>query len=177
MVAARPEGDGGNSSSWQEPGRPGSPAPTALASGRTNRLKRRPRDSPKTSTNGSYPSNQEKTSQHCERKAPQAETWGSRTRKRNVSRPPCIPKSEGCHHRWNGKNDQQKEERHDRDDSAYDQAWREPGPSQKNLQENSQARFFQLDITTARRNQPVKRRSVLRQAQRGRGKTRPAQAR
>ena len=69
-----------------------------------------------------------------------------------------------------------KEERHDRDDSAYDQARREPVPSH-NLQENSQARFFQLDTTTARRNQPVKRRSVLRQAPRGRGKRRPAQVR
>ena len=67
----------------------------------------------------------------------------------------------------------QKEERHD---SAYDQARREPVPSQ-NLQENSQARFFQLDTTTAKRNQPVTRQSVLRQAPRGRGKTRPAQAR
>ena len=103
VVATCPEGDGGNSSLWQEPGRPGRPAPTALASGRTNRPKRRPRDSPETSTNGSYPSNQEKTSQHCESKTPQAETWGSRTRKRNVSRSPCIPKSEGRHHRWNEK--------------------------------------------------------------------------
>ena len=46
-----------------------------------------------------------------------------------------------------------------------------------NLQENSQARFFQLDTTTAKRNQPVKRRSGLRQAPRGRGKRTPAQAR
>ena len=28
---------------------------------------------------------------------------GSRTRKRKVSRSPCFPKSEGRHHRWNGK--------------------------------------------------------------------------
>ena len=68
-----------------------------------------------------------------------------------------------------------KEERHDRNDSAYDQARKEPVPSHT-LQENSQARFCQLDTTTARRNQPVKRRSVLRQAPRGRGKRRPAQA-
>ena len=53
-----------------------------------------------------------------------------------------------------------KEERHDRDDSAYDQARLEPVPSH-NLRENSQARFFQLDTTTARRNQPVKKRSIL----------------
>ena len=46
-----------------------------------------------------------------------------------------------------------------------------------NLQENSQARFFQLDTTTARRNQPVESRRGLRQAPRGRGKRRPAQAR
>ena len=87
-----------------------------------------------------------------------------------------FPNSEGRHHWWNGKNGLKKEERHNRDDSAYDQARREPVPSH-NLQENSQARFFQLDTTTARRNQPVKRRSVLRQAPRGRGKRRPAQAR
>ena len=37
---------------------------------------------------------------------------------------------------------------------------KEPVPSHK-LQENSQARFFQLDTTTARRNRPVKRRSRL----------------
>ena len=54
-----------------------------------------------------------------------------------------------------------KEERHDRYDSADDQARKEPVPRQ-NLQENSQARFYQLDPTTARRNQPVKRRSILR---------------
>ena len=53
---------------------------------------------------------------------------------------------------------------------------KEPVPNH-NLQENSQARFFQLDTTIARRNQPVKRRSGLRQAQGGRGKRRPAQAR
>ena len=94
----------------------------------------------------------------------------------NVSQSSCFPKSEGRHHRWNGKNGLKKEERHNRDDSAYDQARREPVPSH-NLQENSQARFFQLDTTTARRNQPVKRWSVLRQAPRGRGKRRPAQAR
>ena len=172
-VAARPEGDGGNSSLWQEPGRPGRPAPTALTSGRTNRPKRQPGDSPETSTNGSYPSKQEKTSQHCESKTPQAETRGSRTRKQNISRSACFPKSEGHHYRWNRENGLQKEKRHD---SSYDQAQREPVPSQ-NLQENSHARFFQLDTTTARRNQPVTRQSVLRQAQRGRGKARPAQAR
>ena len=39
-----------------------------------------------------------------------------------------------------------------------------------NLQENSQARFCQLDTTVARRNRPVKSRRGLRQAPRGRGK-------
>ena len=39
----------------------------------------------------------------------------------------------------------------DRYDGAYDQAWKEPVPSHT-LQENSQARFFQLNTTTARRN-------------------------
>ena len=45
------------------------------------------------------------------------------------------------------------------------------------LQENSQARLCQLDTTVARRNRPVKSRRGLRQAPRGRGKRRPAQAR
>ena len=53
---------------------------------------------------------------------------------------------------------------------------KEPVPSH-NLQENSQARFCQLDTTVARRNRPVKSRRGLRQARRGRGKRRPAQAR
>ena len=53
---------------------------------------------------------------------------------------------------------------------------KEPAPSH-NLQENSKARFFQLDTTIARRNQPVKSRRGLQQAPRGRGKRRPAQAR
>ena len=51
-----------------------------------------------------------------------------------------------------------KEERHDRNDSAHDQARKEPVPSH-NLQENSQAGFFQIDTTTARRNQPGKDRA------------------
>ena len=45
----QPEREGGNSSRDQEPGRPGSPAPKALESGRTNRSQKaqpRPRDSP-----------------------------------------------------------------------------------------------------------------------------------
>ena len=94
--------------------------------------------------------------------------------KRNVSQSSCFPKSEGRHHRWNGKNGLKKE-RHDRDDSAYDQARKEPVLSH-NLQENSQARFFPLDTTAVRRNQPEKRWSVLRQAPRGQRKRRPAQA-
>ena len=53
---------------------------------------------------------------------------------------------------------------------------KEPVPSH-NLQENSQARFCQLDTTVARRNRPVKSRRGFRQVPRGRGKRRPAQAR
>ena len=69
-----------------------------------------------------------------------------------------------------------KEERHDRYDSADDQARKEPVP-RHNLQENIQARCYQLEPTTARRNQPVKRQNVLQQAPRGRGKRRPARVR
>ena len=46
-----------------------------------------------------------------------------------------------------------------------------------NLQENSYARFLQLDKTTMRRKQPVQSQSGLRQAPRGLGKKKPAQAR
>ena len=46
--------------------------------------------------------------------------------KQNVSQSSCFPKSEGRHHWWKGKNGLKKEERHDRDDSAYDQARRNP---------------------------------------------------
>ena len=53
---------------------------------------------------------------------------------------------------------------------------KEPVPSH-NLQENSQARFCQLDTTVVRRHRLVKSRRGLRQAPRGRGKRRPAQAR
>ena len=158
----------------QEPGRPGSPAPKALESGRTHRPKRRPRDSPETSTSRSYHSNQEETSQHCESKTPQAETWRADSRKKgaflnlNAFRRVTAVTTGGAENSL-------KEERHDRYNSADDQAWEEPMPSHTQ-QENSQARSFQLDTTTARRNLPVKRRRVLRQAPRGRGKRRPAPA-
>ena len=174
-VAARPERDGGNSSIWQEPGRPGSPAPKALESGRTNRLKRRSKDSPKTPRVEATIPTRRKQANTAKARLCKPRPGEQKQEKQNVSQSSCFPKSEARHHRWNGNNGLKKE-RHDRYDSAYDQAQREPVPSH-NSQENSQARFFQLDTTPARRNQPVKRRSVLRQAPRGRGKRRPAQAR
>ena len=49
----------------------------------------------------------------------------------------------------------QKRRRHDRYDSAQGKAQEEPEPSH-NLQENSYARFLQLDKTTMRRNSRCK---------------------
>ena len=131
---------------------------------------------PKTSTSGSYHSNQEETKPTLRKQDPASRDLGSRDKKNetflnlNAFRRVKAVTTGGT------ENGLKKEERHDRYDSAYNQARKEPLPSH-NLQENSQARFFQLDPTTARRYQPVKRRSVLWQALRGRGKRRPAQAR
>ena len=98
---------------------------------------------------------------------------GAEPEKQKVSWSACFPKSEGRHHRWNGKNWPIKR-------GAARQCLR-PGTENpcrvRTPQENSQARFIQLDTTSARRNQPVTGQSILRQAPRGRGKTRPAQAR
>ena len=112
-----------------------------------------------------------KTSQHCENKTTQAETWGAEKEKRNVFQSNAFRRVKAVT-TGGTENGPKKEERHDRDNSAYDQA-REGTPSH-NLQENSQARFCQLDTTTERRNQPAKSRRGLRQAPRGRGKRRPA---
>ena len=78
----QPERDGGNSLIEQAPGRPGSPAPRALISGRiyrpkkaTERLSRTPPQ-----VEATIPTRR-KTSQHCESKTPQAETWGAEKRK------------------------------------------------------------------------------------------------
>ena len=102
----QPERDGGNSSRDQEPGGPGSRAPKALESGRTNRPKKarpRARDSRKPPQVEAPIPTRRKTSPHCESKDPQAETWGAEIEKQNVSLSQCLPKSEGRHHRWNGK--------------------------------------------------------------------------
>ena len=167
VSCTQPERDGGNSSRDQDIGRPGSPAPEALESGRINRSKKvrpRPRDSP-----GSL----HKWKPPFQQGGKQAHTAKARTRK---PRPGEQKKKNGTFLNLNAfrrvkavttggtENGPKKEERHDRDDSAYDQ-------------ENSQARFCQLDTTVARRNRLVKSRRGPRQALRGRGKRRPAQAR
>ena len=111
-----------------------------------------------------------KTSPHCESKDPQAETWGAEIENErfSISRVKAVTTG-------GMENGPKTEEKHDRDASAYDQV-RKAVPSH-NLQENSQARFCQLDTTVARRNRPVKSRRGLRQAPRGQDKRRPAQAR
>ena len=119
----QPERDGGNSSIEQEPGRPGSPAPKALESGRIHRptksTERLPRTPPQ--VEATIPTRR-KTSQHCESKTPQAETWGAEKRKMehfsifNAFRRVKAIATGGT------ENGLKKEERHDRAANAYDQA-------------------------------------------------------
>ena len=86
----------------------------------------------------------------------------------------CFPKSEGRHHRQNG---EWPKKRRGTTGLTVPMTRHGQEPEQShNLQENSHARFFQLDKTTVRRNQPVQSRSGLRQAPRGRGKRRHAEA-
>ena len=77
-----PECGGGNSSIEQEPGRPGSPAPKVLESGRVHQPKkateRLPRILPQ--VEATIPT-RKKTSQHYASKTLQAETWGAEKRK------------------------------------------------------------------------------------------------
>ena len=97
----QPEREGGNSSRDQEPGRPGSPAPKALESGRTNWSKKarpRPRDSPGGLHKWKPPFQPGGKQTHTAK----ARTWGAEIEKRNISQFQCFPKSEGRHHRWNG---------------------------------------------------------------------------
>ena len=131
-VGACPERDGGNSSIGQEPGRPGSPAPKALESGRTHRpnkaTERLAKKPPRVEVTIPTRRKHANTAKARPRKPRPGE---QREEKRNVSQSKCFPKSEGRNHRRNG---EWPMERHDRYDSV---------PSQ-NLQENSQARFIQL---------------------------------
>ena len=172
----QPERDGGKHSIEQEPRRPGKPAPKTLESGRIHRptkaTERLPRTPPQVEV--TIPTRR-KTSQHCESKAPKPRPEEPRKERTDRFSILCFPKSEGHHHRRNGEWPKKgggttgltvPMTRHGQ----------EPEPSY-NLQDNSQARFIQLDKTTVRRNQPVQSRSGLRQAPRGRGKRRPAQAR
>ena len=75
---------------------------------------------PETSTSGSPHTNQGKTSQHCESKTPQAETWGAE-KERNVFQSNAFRRVKAVT-TGGTENGPKKEERHDRDDSAYDQA-------------------------------------------------------
>ena len=80
----QPERDRGNSSRDQEPGGPGSPAPKALESGRTNRPKKArpgPRDSPEASTSGSSHSNQKENQPTLRQQGLASRDLGSRKRK------------------------------------------------------------------------------------------------
>ena len=78
----QPERDGGNSSIEQAPGRPGSPAAKALASGRIHRPKKATERLPRTPPQVEATIlTRRQTSQHCESKTPQAETWGTEKRK------------------------------------------------------------------------------------------------
>ena len=172
----QPERDGGNSLIEQEPRRPGKPAPKALESGRIHRPKkateRLPRTPPQVEV--TIPTRR-KTSQHCESEAPKPRP-GAEKRTTDRFSILCFPKSEGRHHRRNGEWPKKRRRGTTGLTLPTTRHGQEPEPSH-NPQENGHARFLQLDKTTARRNQPVQSRSGLRQAPRGRGKIRPAQAR
>ena len=172
----QPERDGGNSSRDQEPGRPGSPAPKALESGRTHRPKKvwpRPRDSP---------GNLHKWKPPFQPGGKQSNIAKARSRK---PRPGEQKKKNGTSsnlmlsEEWRPsppveRRMAQKRRRGTTGTTVpMTRHRKEPAPSH-NLQENSQARFCQLDTTTERRNQPAKSRRGLRQEPRGRGKRRPA---
>ena len=100
----QPERDGGNSSIEQEPRRPGNPAPKALESGRIHRPKkvteRLPRTPPQ--VEATIPTRR-KNKPTLRKQDPKAETWGAEKRKTDRFSILCFPKSEGRHHRWNGK--------------------------------------------------------------------------
>ena len=175
----QPERDRGNSSRDQEPGGPGSPAPKALESGGPTGRRRHDldRETPRKPPQVEAPiPTRRKTSPHCESKDPKAETWGAETEKRNVSLSQCFPKSEGRHHRWNGKWPQKGGKARQWSQRLRLGTDRNPCiviTSKKIAKLDS----CQLDTTVARRNRPVKSRRGLRLAPRGRGKRRPAQAR
>ena len=119
----QPEQDRGNSSIEQEPGRPGSPAPKALESGGTHRPKKtteRLTQKPP-QVEATIPTRR-KTSQHCESKTPQAETWGAEKRKNETFLNLNAFRREKAVTTGGTENGLKKEERHGRDDSAYDQA-------------------------------------------------------
>ena len=158
-----PERDGGNSSIEQKPRDQANWHPRHLNRGESTGRSSRPRDSPEHLHKWKPPFQPGGKQANTAKARPQAE-------KRKTSRfsIQCIPKSEDCHHRRNGEWPKEgggttgmtvPKTRHGL----------EPEPSH-NLQENSYARFFQLDKTTVRRNRPVQNRSGLRQAPRGRGK-------
>ena len=120
----QPERDGGNSSRDQEPGRPGSPAPKALESGRTHRPKKvrpRPRESPGNLHTWKPPFQPGgKQANTAKPRPPQDETWGAEKEKRNVFQSNAFLRVKAI--TTGGTENGPKKERHDRDDSAYDQA-------------------------------------------------------
>ena len=132
---------------------------------------------PEASTSGSHHSNQEENKPTLRKQGPTSRDLGSRYRKkRNVSQSQCFPKSERRHHWCNEEWPEKGGKGTTVTPVPTTRNGKEPVPSH-NLQENSQARFCQLDTTVTRRNRPVKSRRGLRQAPRGQGKRRPAQAR
>ena len=118
----QPERDGGNSSKEQEPRRPGKPAPKALESGRIHRPKkateRLPRRPPQ--VEATIPTRR-KTSQHSESKAPKPRPGEPRKEKQTVSQFYAFQRVKAVTTGGTG-NGLKKEERHDRADSAYDEA-------------------------------------------------------
>ena len=170
----QPERDGGNSSIEPEPRRPGKPAPKDLESGRIHRPKKATERLPEQLHKWKPPFQLGGKQANTAKARPQAETWGAEKRKMNRFSILYFPKSEGRHHRRNV--EWPKKGGTTGLTVPMTRHGQEPEPSH-NLQENSYTTFCQLDKTTVRRNQPVQSWSGLRQAPRGRGKRRPAQAR
>ena len=153
--------------------------PRLLNRGKTNRPKNArpgPRDFPEASTRGSSHSNQEENQPTLRKEGPASRDLGSRNRKTERFSIPMLSEEWRPTPPVEQKMAQKRRKGTTVKPAPTTRNGQEPVYSH-NLQENSQARFRQLDTTVARRNRPVKSRRGLQQAPRGRGKRRPAQAR
>ena len=133
-------------------------SPMHLNRGESTGRRRRPRDSPEPLHKWKAP-----FQPTLRKQGPQAETWGAEKRKKDSFSNLCFLKSESRHHQQNGEWPKKRRRGTTGLTVPMTRHGQEPEPSH-NLQENSHARFLQLDKTTVRRNQPEQSRSRLRQA-------------